>query len=798
MCDVVAMKTTSFLMTGNAETRLRDLSERSVHLCVCSPPYFGLRNYSEIEQIGHEDIPKAYVERLVNVFREVRRVLRDDGSLYVVIGDCYANDTKWGGASGGKHAADLHGNTGIGRNKQHTGLKSKDLIGIPWMIAFALRDDGWYLREEIIWKKDSCMPESVQDRCTRQHETVFHLTKSQRYYHDWFAIAESAAGMNEHDLTGQSYDAPGQATQTGSRRPHGSGNGYKRESRLTYADENGARGNDTPYEPCAIRNARSVWTINPEPFDSQMCIACGTYFRGTDYKRLPKREDEHRKVWRACSICRSEIDWLSHFACVDDKTEALTPEGWRKHTDLKNGSIIAAYDKENDTLRWETATFHRYDYDGNLIAIEKRDTSQRLTPNHRCLVRKRWKNKLHVVEAQHLNSTMDLPMAAKFECVENAGVGEHLAAILGWYITEGTVIRKGAIKIYQSESANPEKVDIIRHHLCAMKADFREWHRHRIIRGKSNHEVIFSIRGELARTLTTMSPHKNIDMAWLKWPKKELEVFFESAMAGDGHKRPDGRQSFAQKDTARAEAMQIIAIMLGKRAHLGTRKCGKHDVHITEGKWLTLRETNGANYVPKHEKYTGTVWCPSVPSSFWLARRNGKPFITGNTYPSRLVSRILRCSTPDGGCCARCETPLERIVEKGEPDAAWQKASGADTSGGYAGASRDGATEGGAQDASATKARILAGMTSKRTAGWRRTCICPADTPTTPAVVLDPFSGAGTTLLSAARLGRQGIGIDLKKEYHEMSMHRLRDPNAKCLDGDGGRLAFVEPNAVIG
>lgn len=135
----------------DALTLLRSLPDASVHCLVTSPPYFGLRDYGEDEQIGLEDTPDQYVARLVDVFREARRVLRDDGVAWLNLGDSYANDGKWGGTTGGKHAAGLHGHSGIGRRKQNTGLKPKDLIGIPWRVAFALQADGWWLRSDIIW-----------------------------------------------------------------------------------------------------------------------------------------------------------------------------------------------------------------------------------------------------------------------------------------------------------------------------------------------------------------------------------------------------------------------------------------------------------------------------------------------------------------------------------------------------------------------------------------------------------------------------------------------------------------------
>lgn len=140
-----------------------------------------------------EPTPDAFVASVRGVFAEVWRVLADDGVCWINLGDSYANDGKWGGASGGKHVSALHGQTGIGRGKRETGLKSKDLVGIPWRVAFALQAEGWYLRSDVIWSKPNPMPESVTDRPTKAHEYVFLLTKSARYYYN----AEGDCGSNQ-------------------------------------------------------------------------------------------------------------------------------------------------------------------------------------------------------------------------------------------------------------------------------------------------------------------------------------------------------------------------------------------------------------------------------------------------------------------------------------------------------------------------------------------------------------------------------------------------------------------------
>lgn len=244
------------VLIGDVLSQLRTLPDGIFATCVTSPPYYGLRSYlpdghpDKAHEIGTEDNPDEYVEKLVNVFREVRRVLRDDGTLWLNIGDSYANDGKWGGYTGGKHAKALHGNTGIGRGKKRTGLKPKDLIGIPWMLAFALRADGWWLRSEVIWEKPNAKPEAVKDRPTRSHEHVFLLTKSQDYFYDHEAIKEPVGSWIEKD---KRYQEGAEETERNPDEP-------SRFAPLGPPIAGLSR------KPATHRNKRSVWAINTKPF----------------------------------------------------------------------------------------------------------------------------------------------------------------------------------------------------------------------------------------------------------------------------------------------------------------------------------------------------------------------------------------------------------------------------------------------------------------------------------------------------------------------------------------------------
>lgn len=192
------------ILIGDCLTLLQTMPDKSVHCCVTSPPYWGQRDYGSDLQIGQEPTPAAFVASLVAVFAEVRRVLRDDGTLWLNLGDSYAAnrggtsmpaETLAGGVSG-RGAIDAKRGRESGytphRDPAAHGLKHKDLIGIPWRVAFALQDAGWYLRQDIIWHKPAPMPESVRDRCTKAHEYLFLLAKSERYHFDAAAIAEPA------------------------------------------------------------------------------------------------------------------------------------------------------------------------------------------------------------------------------------------------------------------------------------------------------------------------------------------------------------------------------------------------------------------------------------------------------------------------------------------------------------------------------------------------------------------------------------------------------------------------------
>lgn len=187
------------ILVGDVLNRIKEIPDQTVQTCITSPPYWGLRDYGHDGQLGLEPTPEAYVESMVEVFREVRRVLRDDGTLWLNLGDSYCG-YKGENYLTDKSASKLQSKTTVPSSHmigtpQTSGLKTKDLVGIPWRVAFALQQDGWWLRQDIIWHKPNPMPESVADRCTKAHEYIFLLTKSSKYFYDRLAVEEEATSV---------------------------------------------------------------------------------------------------------------------------------------------------------------------------------------------------------------------------------------------------------------------------------------------------------------------------------------------------------------------------------------------------------------------------------------------------------------------------------------------------------------------------------------------------------------------------------------------------------------------------
>ena len=288
------------IIQGDCIEGLRTLPDASVHCCITSPPYFQLRDYGHEGQIGLEETPDEFVAKLVEVFREVRRVLRDDGTLWLNIGDSYNayNGNRGRSTSFQSATEEACPSLPAGHGLTAKGLKNKDLVGIPWRVAFALQADGWWLRQDIIWHKPNPMPESVRDRCTKAHEYVFLLTKSERYFYDAEAVKEAFADERKGNPNG------------GGQYSIGSGRNDSGALKSGKWNEDGK---------ATGRNRRSVWTVTTKPYKgahfatmppqlAELCILAGTSAEGccaecgapmervVERKRVPTRPGADTKV----------------------------------------------------------------------------------------------------------------------------------------------------------------------------------------------------------------------------------------------------------------------------------------------------------------------------------------------------------------------------------------------------------------------------------------------------------------------------------------------------------------------
>lgn len=715
---------------GGAATVGRDQSARASRVpigtfCVHCGAWRG--------QLGLEPTPDLYIEHMVMVFREVRRVLAKDGTLWLNMGDCYATgagrvgEHPGGGEQGARWKGDVNrlrdakrgyrgdrlvntnsgdiarpktrkfatntidpkSKRGIGPMTQPNrmplpGLKPKDLVLMPARLALALQADGWWIRSDIIFSKPNPMPESVKDRPTRSHEYVFLLAKSERYYYDAQAIAEPlttgdrrpphgpgqegiggrpASGTRGKWKTPDGWDTSSGEGGHGSFHKKGREKGRRRSGNkqrdIPSADDgrgipNDHRGRGVPWEDNGTgRNARSVWTIPSQPYKG------------------------------------------AHFACVDQETEVLTREGWRRHHNVRDGDEIAAFD--GHVLTWEPARFARYSYDGEMVAVTSRDLSMWLTPNHRVVRRgyRRPSDPWTVRRADELRSGDQIPTAAALLrgdwlypvrgdwLYPASPTSLAVAELCGWVLTDGSYNDGRTITIYQSEGRG--KTEIIESLLADAKVSYRTYRRVRTHRP----EVAYTFGGELAAYMRFAFPRKEPSYAVLHgWEGNALVALWRGMVEGDGNRRRDGRVTFVG-DRRKVDFFQALCAVLGKTCRLTHRGARTWAAYVSHKNATTLRGTGGRGASIATVHYRGVVWCPSVAGGMWLARRQGKPFITGNTFPEELARRC-----------------------------------------------------------------ILAGS-------------APGDT------ILDPFGGSGTVAQVATGNARNAIYIDLNPEYLDLARHRI-------------------------
>lgn len=441
----------------------------------------------------------------------------------------------------------------------------------------------------------------------------------------------------------------------------------------------------------------------------------------------------------------------AHFACVDSETQALTTGGWKSIDQLEDGMSIAAFDGRN--LVWQEAKFERFPFRGTMIQARSRDLSMLLTPNHRVVCRDyRRKGDWKVRRADSLGGKREeIPVVAPFVGVSIPGTDTAFAELCGWVLTDGSYKHR-LVVLYQTEGrGKTEQIES----LFARLGIAPKIYKRRRPADKSGVEIAYSFGGEFARLIQHEFPLKEGNYELLVgWPDQKLQALWKGMTEGDGNRRNDGRVTFVG-NKAKVDFYQALSLRLGMACRVSFRQGNSWSAFVSKKSSTSLRGTNSEGGVLNAVHYDGVVWCPRVESGMWLARRSGRPFITGNTFPLALVTNPIKASSP-AEVCTVCGLPRVRVVKtdyqvrvdhpKGEEPKLSQN------------------------EDNKFKTMPFTGSAIHTTTGWA-SCSCGA--PFRPGVVLDPFGGSGTVSLGAKEQGRSSVYIDIKPEYLEMAKKRV-------------------------
>jgi len=650
-------------------------------------------------QLGLEPTLDLYIEHLLQVTAELKRVLKPTGVMFWNHGDCYNNG---------------------------------DMQQQNEILVYKMRkEQGWRLANRIIWYKPNHMPESVKRRFTNAYEPVYLLFKAKRPKDIWFDLDAVRVPFRESTIQKAIYEVKRIEKYNGKVPYEKLKKGAFHKKAIFPKQLISDPLHTKPYH-LGGKNPGDVWNIATQPFPE------------------------------------------AHFACADMFTEILTKDGWKKWNEVVLNDKIATLDILDETICYhEPYAIYRYKYKGNLVVIENQWVAQYVTPNHRVLlkyihsaIQRRPDDFWHYERADNMRpySGVLIPLSGKYKGELDIGSTEK-AELLGWILTEGCLssLKKGkGITIYQSNDANPDKVKRIEELLQKCNINYTRIDRKRnrsVIRGKEyiRHEVCFYIkkRGQNWQwILEWINEDKTPKWKLLHIKYRQLKALYKGIIAGDGHHRKDGRDSFTQKDEYIREWFRTLCIHLGKRTteYNKPRLRSTTTVFITNKNYAQIHESDFKECV-KRVRYEGIVWCPHLPNTNFVARRKGNDgqyryFITGNTFPEKLVEPLIKCGCPQYICRA-CGKARERIVENPKEERFRYDCSSKQ----YAKAKHG-------------EADYYRGITI----GWTD-CGCNAGWE--GGVVLDPFIGSGTTALVALRLGRKFIGIDINPKYCEMVRKRI-------------------------
>jgi len=635
---------------GDCRNLLRKVDDESIDCIITSPPYWSLRDYG-IESsvwdgdptcehkpntnekigikgkdnfqfikekelhfcqkcgawkgcLGLEPTFDLYIKHLCSIFDIVKQKLKKRGTLWVNLGDTYNGS---GGTGSREYFEKGHIQFGVktpeGRYqppKNDKDYPKKCLCLIPQRFAIEMVNRGWILRNVIIWHKSNCLPSSSKDRFTVDFEYIYFFVKNKKYFFDQDAVREPATT----EFIYSRNSAKGGVQDKNNPRERW---GFTREEEKDSS--------------ILGRNKRTVWNVNTKP--------------------------------------NSE----AHFACVDEKSDILTLEGWKNYKNISIKDKIATFNIISGKIEYFNPTkINFYNYKGEMIRLKNQWIDQLITPNHRVLLKYihssrkngRWIDEnWHYINAKNLKVCHGIliPNAGKYEGIYS--IGKYKAEILGWILTDGSIRKNKSIRIYQSSTKNPHKVERIEWLLKKTNQNYKRKDRIREYKEKPYHMTNFNLNkteNDNSWIFEWIDINRTPKWKLLHLKKKELKHLFKGCIDGDGSRRRDGRISFIQKRRETHEWFRVLCIHLGYRTsfHKKTRIHQGITTHITIKNNSQIHPTVFEEVV-KRQDYNGIVWCPELPNSNFIMRRNNKISITGNTFNPELITPMILAGSPENG-----------------------------------------------------------------------------------------------------------------------------------------------------
>jgi len=589
------------LLLGDAQDVLKQFPDNTFHTIVTSPPYWQLRDYFVEGQLGHEGTPEAYVQKLVDIFREIKRVLRNDGTVWLVIGDSSSTPKK-GNTQGAVVNSDRR------RNKLHQQsidkklppkMKTKNKIGIPWRLALALQDDGWFLRQDIIWQKRNAMPDGAKDRPSTSHEYIFLLTKSARYFYDYYAVLETASKKKP------------------SKRKFGANN-----QKGTYRQDQ-----DRYFSDIGKRNKRSVWTTS-----------------------IGNNRSGHFACVDEKTECLTKVGWKKYYELsVGEEIAVYDLDKQATKWDTLKDVHVYDYNDELIEITKPTLNFlftpnHRMLYKSLDIDELRIRRADELSKNDKLLVSSNWIK--DNVKSKYSPSFCEL-----LGWISSEGHYRKTGEVNIYQSVTKNSIKVDRIASLLDECSIPYK-KYIRTRIYKGKPNI-----------SATFVIKNSAAKTIREIMPHKKPTKEF-ISWAIVDIKNFINGFiggDGHIRPDDGRKSIIQKDVEVMDILQALVFRLGYMPLLRKRK--SQNCST--LFLTNKKLVGVKLNKSRNSKAiKKTKYNGKVWCPSTNATTFVARRNGNIIITGNTFPVELITPCIAAGTSEKGCCSQCGAPWKRVVQK--------------------------------------------------------------------------------------------------------------------------------------